>query len=246
MNCIIVEDDIIALKVLQQMVKQTVGLKLMESFTSSIDGYNYLSRNSIDLIFIDIELPEMSGIELLNTLHQQPLVIFTTSKKEYAIDVFQFNVIDYLVKPINYPGFIKAITKAQRVFFSLNPTQLQVADVTEKYGEDLIGVPPVEFLFVKSGGIYFNVSFDNIFYIEALGDYLNIHTKERKITHHETLKGIESKLPSHFLRVHRSYIVNLTKIKSIEDSSISIDGSIVPIGVSFRPEVYKRLKLGKD
>ncbi|HET6243169.1 MAG: response regulator transcription factor [Bacteroidetes bacterium] len=232
MTCVILEDDSMARKLLEQMVNDTESLELIKSFSSSVECYKFLMVNKVDLIFLDVEMPEMSGLEMISNLPTEPLVIFTTGNKDYAINSFDHRVVDYLVKPFSYVRILKAVMKAEGIL------NTGTASVTiEKNEKD------ANHLFIKQAGQYIKLPFSDILYIEALGDYINIHVQEKKYIIHETMKSFLGRLPQNFLRVHRSFVVNTNLITSIEDNTIYIQKKAIPVGVSYRESVYKSLKL---
>ncbi len=225
LKCILVDDDPLARKVLEQLCIQTDLLKIVSTFSSSTEAYKYLSRNKVDLLFLDIEMPGMSGLDLLRSLTERPKVILTTGKKEFAVDAFDLDVADYLVKPIEYPRFLKALSK-------IRESETRSSEAVERH------------IFIKSQGVFQKISYDDITHLEAQGDYISIYTGKSRITIYDTLKNFESKLNRDFIRVHRSFIINKKHILSIEDNCISLAGSLIPIGVSYRTEVMRSLNLG--
>jgi two-component system, LytTR family, response regulator len=228
MTCVILEDDLMAKALLEQMIQETDSLELLKSFTDSKECFKFLSTNTVDLLFLDIEMPGMSGLEMLENLPVQPHIIFTTGNEEYAIKSFDYKVVDFLVKPFSYVRFLKAVLKAGEI------GKLSVPET---------GKPDPDFLFIKQSGQFLKLPFYSILYLEALGDYINVFTREKKYTIHETLKHFQAKLPPHFIRVHRSFVVNTDFITSVEDTSIYLQNQNIPIGVSYKGNVYKSLRL---
>ena len=215
---------------LKQLVSQVQNLDLVAECNNAMEAYNQLANNSIDLIFLDIEMPEMSGIDLIKKLGaKKPLIIFTTAKTDYAVEAFELNVIDYLVKPINQPRLVQAVEKAQEALDS-NKEEVKV----EEQG----------FVFVKDNGMLKRISIDDILFLEAMGDYVKVHTAPKFHVVHATLKSIEEKLPStKFLRVHRSYIVAINKIDFIQEGTISIGKTSIPVADTHKSNLNKRLNL---
>lgn len=232
MNCIIIEDNQLSLKIIEEFVRKTSGLNLLYSFTNAVEAINTIPAEvEIDLIFLDIELPEISGIEFLDTLKNPPLVIIISSKGEYAVDAFDYEVTDYLVKPITYARFYKAIERARRRF---------ERDKLDKIGKNEI--------FIKKNSTLVRLKYDDILWIEALENYVIFNTFNEKYTIHFTMKAIEQKLPQQkFTRVHRSYIVNTGSIDVIEDNSVLIrvqDGTkTIPIGKSYKDKLMGDINL---
>ncbi len=215
---------------LKQLVSQMQTLELVAECSNAMEAYNHLAANSIDLLFLDIEMPEMSGIDLIKKLGaKKPLIIFTTAKTDYAAEAFELNVVDYLVKPITQPRLVQAVEKAQEALDS-NKQEVKV----EEQG----------FVFVKDNGMLKRISIEDILFLEAMGDYVKVHTAPKFHVVHATLKSIEEKLPSSkFLRVHRSYIVAINKIDFIQEGTISIGKTSIPVADTHKASLSKRLNL---
>jgi len=224
MNCIIVDDDDTSRKVITQMAKQVGYLNVVKECRNPVEAISVLKEEDVDLMFLDIEMPEMTGMEMLKSLDLKPAVILTTSHKEYALDAFEHNVVDYLVKPFELPRFIKAITKVKDGSF------------TKDFGV------AKDFFFIKKDSVLTKVPIKDILWIEALGDYITVHAKDQRFVLHCTLKAVEQKLPSNkFVRVHRSYIVHLDNVKVVEDTTIYINDVSIPIGALYKENFIKRL-----
>lgn len=224
MNCIIVDDEEMSRSTVEHFVKLTDFLKLEKVCSSALEAVNVLNETKIDLIFLDIEMPEMSGLEMLETLSYSPAIIFITSKKEYAIQAFDYNVVDYLVKPVEYTRFLKAVNKAMTA-------------VGKKVGE-------TDETFIKTDLKYVKINFSKVLFVEAMADYVVLNLAEKKHIIHSTMKSLEQKLDSEkFIRVHRSYIVNFTKVDSVENSVIYIGGNKIPIGASYKNEFMQKINL---
>jgi DNA-binding LytR/AlgR family response regulator len=230
MKCLIVDDNQIALMAVKQLVSQMQSLELAGECKDAMEAYNHLSRNPVDLLLLDIELPDMSGLELIKKLgNKKPLIIFTTAKKDYAVEAFELSVVDYLVKPITLPRFLQAIEKANEAIES-NKQEVKV----EEQG----------FVFVKDNGVLKRISIDDILFLEAMGDYVKVHTSHKFHVVHATLKSLEEKLPTtKFSRVHRSYIVAVNKIDFIQEGTISIGKSTIPVADTYKTNLNKRLNL---
>jgi DNA-binding LytR/AlgR family response regulator len=215
---------------MKQLVNQVKNLELVNECATAMEAYNTISKEPVDLLLLDIEMPEMSGLELIKNLgNKKPLIIFTTAKKDYAVEAFELNVVDYLIKPVAPARFLQAIDRANEALES------DKAEV--KVGEQ-------EFVFVKDNGILKRINVDDILYLEAMGDYVKVHTPQKFHVLHATLKSIEEKLPSSkFLRVHRSYIVSLNKIDYIQEGMIAIGKASVPVADTYRTALNKRLNL---
>ena len=230
MKCLVVDDNKMARMALKQLVSQVQNLELTAECSNAMEAYNQLASNSIDLLFLDIEMPEMSGIDLIKKLGaKKPLIIFTTAKTDYAVEAFELNVIDYLVKPITQARLVQAVEKAQEALDS-NKEEMKV----EEQG----------FVFVKDNGMLKRISIDDILFLEAMGDYVKVHTAQKFHVVHATLKSIEEKLPSSkFLRVHRSYIVAINKIDFIQEGTIAIGKTTIPVADTHKANLNKRLNL---
>jgi DNA-binding LytR/AlgR family response regulator len=230
MRCIIVDDNKMARMALSQLVSQVPGLEAVAECSDASEGLEALNSTSVDLLLLDIEMPGMTGLELIRNLGtKRPLIIFTTAKTDYAVEAFELNVVDYLVKPISFPRFKQAIDKATEAIES-NKQEVKV----EEQG----------FVFVKDNGILKRISIDDILFLEAMGDYVKVHTAQKFHVVHATLKSIEEKLPaSKFLRVHRSYIVAINKIDFIQEGTINIGKTSIPVADTHKTTLNKRLNL---
>lgn len=230
MRCLIVDDNKMARMAMKQLVSQVKTIELVAECTDAMEAYNYLSNKDIDLLLLDIEMPGMTGLELTKKLgNKSPLIIFTTAKTDYAVEAFELNVVDYLVKPVSPARFLQAVEKTKEILDNNKPG--------DKGQEQ-------DFVFVKDNGILKKINVDDILYLEAMGDYVKVYTAQRFHVLHSTLKSIEEKLPvSKFIRVHRSYIVSLNKIDFIQDGAITIGKTNVPIADTYKNMLSKRLNL---
>jgi len=230
MRCIIVDDNVMARMAMKKLTDQVKDISVVAECENAMGAYNIISKEPVDLLLLDIEMPGMSGIELIKNLGKKsPFIIFTTAKTNYAVDAFELNVVDYLVKPIELPRFLKAIDR--------------VKEATESEREQ-IEVKDKEFVFIRDSGILKRITADEILYLEAMGDYVKVFTPQKFHIVHATLKSIEDKLPSlKFMRVHRSYIVALNKIDYIEEGVISINGTAIPVADAYRTALNNRLNL---
>ncbi|MCJ8167375.1 response regulator transcription factor [Pontibacter sp. E15-1] len=225
-RCIAVDDEPLALDILESYIAKLPFLKLVRTCSSATEAMQALQDEQIDLMFLDIEMPELTGIQFLNILKHQPLIIFTTAYPDYALEGFNQDAVDYLLKPIPFDRFLKAVTKAQERLQRHEKTPDAPAP-SAPHEQD--------FMFVKADYKSVRVDFKDILWIEGLKDYIIIQTKDQKIITLLSMNKMMEKLPeAKFLRVHRSYIVSLQKIESIEKSRIRIGPKEIPIG-----EVYK-------
>jgi two-component system LytT family response regulator len=230
MNCIIVDDEEMSRNAMKHLVAQIPFLNLIGIYCNAGETLNTLNSKSVNLMLLDIEMPDVNGLEFIRSLKNPPLTILATSKKEYAIEAFECNIIiDYLVKPIAIDRFFKAIAKSKDIF-----------DGSAK-NSDLLNK---DYVFVKINGTLTKINMKEILWIEALGDYITINTSGKKHTIHATMKSIENKLDTEkFIRVHRSYIVSVDNINSIDDNMIVIDRQLIPIGYVYKENLTKRLNL---
>lgn len=231
MNCIIVDDDKLARVAIKIMVAQFDFLHLKQECATPIEAFNYLKTDDVDLIFLDVEMTGMTGIELVKNLEKRPIIILITSKQEYALEAFEINVADYLVKPVSLSRFTKAISKAKELFDIKN----SLLDMNEK---------SKDYIFVRSNSILTKIELNDILYVSASGDYVNIYTREKnkRFTVHCTLKAIEEKLPANkFYRFHRSYIGALDYVETVKDNTVCIGKQYLPIGEQFKKELLKKL-----
>jgi two-component system response regulator LytT len=232
MKSIIIDDEEMARAIIEQLISKKKDLSLIGSFSAAIEAIKFLNQNSVDLIFLDIHMPNFTGFDLLQTLKNPPKVILTTSDKNFAIEAFEYNcIVDYLVKPVTQERFDKAVLKAAS-FSTVNSS-------SKKLEKEI-----VDELYVNIDRRLVKINFATINLIEAKGDYIQIKTDSKNYTVHSTLKKIEDKLPNDlFLKVHRSFVINTTKIIDIEDNSVLIGNNVIPVSRSNRPELMKRLNL---
>ena len=232
MNCIIIDDEATARTIITQLCSKVSGLIIQEEFPNAIQAIKYLNQNEVDLIFLDIHMPDFTGFDFIQTLKNPPKIILTTSDPNFAIEAFEYScIVDYLVKPLLLPRFEKAIKKAENKY-------IQKAEVSpSKTTSD-------NDLYVNIDRRLIKIDIPSIYVIEAKGDYIHVKTEEKNYTVHSTLKKIEEKLPDNlFLKVHRSYIINTKKIVDIEDNSVLIKKDVIPVSRSNRPELMRRLNL---
>lgn len=235
MKCIIVDDEPLAREAVQLLVEETAGLNLLGSFADATTAGDFLSGNEVDLVFLDIRMPGIDGIEFAKTIPNNTLVVFTTAYSEYAVDSYEVDAIDYLVKPIELERFRKAVDKARdyQVLLSANTQKSSVEGVTPEH------------MFVKSDRRYFKIQFKDILFIEGLKDYVVIQTTEQKVITKMNLKTIYEQLPhTLFFRVNKSYIVNTRHIDSFDNNDILIGAHEIPIGTAYRDLFFEKF-LGK-
>jgi|TARA_B110000093_G_C12955169_1_gene404624 DNA-binding LytR/AlgR family response regulator len=227
MNCVIVDDEKLSLTVVEKFVQDTKSLNLVGSYSNGNDLHKALNSKQVDLIFLDINMPEINGIDLIKTTKNIPQVIFITSHPDYAIEAFEHDVTDYLVKPINFQRFLKSVARAEKIHNAFG------IEETEK-----------NTIYVKSDSRLIKVDLTKLTYIEALGDYVRIHSKLGKYTVLSTMKAMEVKLPDdQFMRVHKSYIVRIDKIQKVIKNEAYLEGYTVPISRSYKDALKERLPL---
>lgn len=244
MKCIIVDDEPLALGILTDYCKELGYLEVIGIFTNPLEAIEFLVKQDVDLVFSDIEMPQISGLEFIKTLHKKPLFIFTTAYQKYALDGFELNAVDYLVKPIPLSRFVKAVNRAKEMFELQNKKSMPIENISSAGAREN---KSDNFVFVKSEYGNIKIEFDNIKYIQGLKDYLKIYVKgnsNKPILTLMSFKHIEAKIPSNqFIRTHRSFIVNVACINAIQRSKIVIDDIRIPIGESYKAEFLKRVGL---
>jgi DNA-binding LytR/AlgR family response regulator len=231
LNCIAVDDEPLALEVMEDYIRKVPFLNLLRVFDNAIEAMEFLRGEKVDLMFLDIQMEELTGIQMLNILKPKPEVIFTTAYDQFALQGYELDVTDYLLKPISFERFVKAVDKVYEKTCKMRvPANTQPAEVS-------IYNPKTDYFFVKSGFKLHKVTFDEILYVEGQGDYLKIVTPRIRIMTLQTFKGVEDILPSsNFLRVHKSYIVAIDKIESVEGNMIRVADAHLPIGESYKKQ----------
>lgn len=232
-SCIVVEDEPLARSLLENHIQKVPYLHLLKSFSNPLEAIEFLRTNTIDLLFSDIQMPEITGITMLRILPKKPLVILTTAYSEYALEGYELDVIDYLLKPISFERFLKAAEKAaQRIAEQRKPAQQEVVSVQQVQAA---ADASEEYIFVKDGTKLIKVRLRDILYIEGLKDYVAIYTKEKKIVSLQTMKSLENVLPeSHFIRIHNSYIVSFEGIESVDKEKVQVGKVFLPISDTYR------------
>ena len=223
---VIVDDEPMARKALEKLCEKMDDLTVVAVLEDGLSAVQYLKNNSVDLVFLDVEMPELSGLEVIESLNTRPEIILTTGSTEYALQAFEHSVIDYLVKPLSYPRFSKAMDKYRSLRSSDESTTAEA-----------------DHLFVKADGKLVRLSYSDILYVESLRDYVIFKTSDRRFIVHSTLKRVEEKLSEHpeFFKVHRSFIVNLSKVVDIEETNLVTSDRMIPISRSNRAALLERL-----
>ena len=232
-RCIIVDDKPLAIDILTDYVAKMPDLNLVFSSTNPLDALDFVMKNEVDLIFLDIQMPQLNGVQLMKIVQGKTKVILTTAYAEYALDGFENDAIDYLLKPISFERFYKAVQKAQHYFNTLTP--LAAVQPTPSKTQD--------FIFVKTEYKLIKINTDDILYVEGLQNYVAIYTKDEKIVSLQNMKKMEEQLSGqNFMRIHKSYLVALNKINSIERSRLYIGTAVIPLGDTYREEFYKAIE----
>lgn len=232
----IIDDEPPAQRVVEKFVSQIPYLQLIAKCKDVFDASAYLHAQKIDLIFLDINMPKMSGIDFLRSLNPAPMVIITTAYHEYAIEGYELNVTDYLLKPFSFERFFQAVNKVSKALSNTNEQVVIKSDLDKKNDTD-------DFIFVREDKVNFRVLLSEILYLESVGDYVKVHTTNRTYLVYQTLKNIEKQLKDdNFIRVHKSFIVPFPKIDSIEGNSILIGKQFIPIGTTYRKDFFDAMQ----
>jgi DNA-binding LytR/AlgR family response regulator len=234
LNCIIIDDEPLARKGMKEYITDIEFLHLAGDFDSPLKATGLLSSGEVHLLFLDIQMPKITGIDFFKTLHHAPPVIFTTAYPQYALDGFELNALDYLVKPISFDRFLKAVLKAKE-YYEIREKNITEATTTS-----------AGYFFIKADNKLVKLFFDDILFAEALQNYVVIHTKDKKYISYLTFKSVEEYLPvDQFIKTHKSYIISAGKIESIEGNNIRIGSHDVPISRNMKEEVMEKLLKGK-
>lgn len=231
-NCIIVDDEPVAREILENHLQKVDAVNVVATCKNAIEAFNEINSNQIDLIFLDINMPEISGLSFAKSINKNIKVIFTTAYREYAVDGFNLQAVDYLLKPISFERLLQAVNKylGENTEFKEEKT----SEIKEERND---------FIFVRSDRKMVKIDFSDINYIESLSDYIKIHLNDKIIVTRETISNIEAKLPQkEFMRIHRSYIVAIAKIESFTNEFIEIENKALPISRSYKQEVLVRLE----
>ena len=238
MKCVIIDDEPLAVELLEDFVRKVDSLELISTFNNAIDAVSFINQNNVDLIFLDIQMPHFSGIDFLNTIEKKPLVIFTTAFSDYAVEGFNLGAVDYLVKPIPFHRFLKSVVRAQQV---LNPSTAIQAISENTTAPEL----EQDFMFVRAEYENVKMNFSDILFIEGLKDYVKIYTIDNKFTLTLiSLIKLENLLSSKgFSRIHRSYIINIKHVKSIQKNKVLISDKRIPISESYKNAFFEKINL---
>jgi DNA-binding LytR/AlgR family response regulator len=229
LKCIIVDDEPLAIEILESYVAKVEQLQLVSTFRNAVSAFTFLQQHSVDLIFLDIQMPKLSGIDFLKTLKHAPKVIFTTAFRDYALQGFELEIVDYLLKPIPFDRFLKAVAKVLH----------QPAAASTSSKQDVV---PENYVYFKVDKKMIKTKMADVLYIESIKDYVKVKTPEREIVTQQKISYLEESLPrEQFLRIHRSFIVNLEKIDAYSATDVEIGKHSIPIGRNYKNDVMKIL-----
>ncbi len=241
-RCIVVDDEPLAIDILNDYISKIPFLELVKSFRNPIEALQAVQNDEADLVFLDVQMPELTGIQFLKIANGKCKVILTTAYQEYALEGYELNVVDYLLKPIAFDRFYKAAEKAKALLSINQSNGNTVSPSAVSTAEQAASKPGIgnDFIFVKTEHKIQKIYLNDVLYIEGLKDYISIFTKTERIITLQSMKKMEETLPSfHFVRVHKSYIIALDKIESIERSRIFIADKIIPVGDTYRDEFFR-------
>ena len=228
-QCLLADDEPIARRIIKAHLEKVEGFALAGECSNALECFSLLQAQHVDLLFLDIQMPQLTGLDLLRSLHQRPKVIIISAHREYALEGFELDVIDYLLKPVSFERFLKALGKFKQ-------RQQQAATLPLSPKEE-----SVDHLFIRADRKTVKLDLTKVLYIESMSDYLKIHTQEGMLLTKETISNIEQKLPINFLRIHRSFIMNTNHLQAYTHESVEVGGQALPISRSFRQEVLEKL-----
>lgn len=234
MNCLIVDDEYMARLLLEEYVRKVPQLTLVGTCENALEAFHRLKTEKIDVLFLDIQMPHLNGLDFVQTLQQKPAIVFTTAYSEHAVEGFRLNAVDYLLKPFSFERFVQAVSKAtDYVQFHQQHSALPIDSGTTNH------------FFVKSEGKLVKVRYDDILYIEGLKEYVSIYTSDKqRIITLQSIKNLENTLPStQFMRIHKSYIIQLKWLEAIVGNQVEIQKKLLPIGATYKEELLKRLSI---
>lgn len=232
LSCLIIDDEPLAIKLLSDYVNKTDGLELVKTFSNPIEGLQFLGEEPIDLVFLDIQMPELTGIQFMKIMNKKTNFILTTAYNQYALDGYEFDVIDYLLKPISLERFIIAVNKAKERILS---TETIVPPLSK-------AEPKADYIFVKTEYKVKKIDLSDILYFEGMGDYINVQTVSGKVLTLENIKSFSERLPeADFIRIHKSYIIPIGKINFIERNRVVINEKYIPIGNTYQERFWNKI-----
>jgi DNA-binding LytR/AlgR family response regulator len=231
-RCIVVDDEALARKYLKDYISKVPFLEFVGDFNSPLKAYDLLEKGKIDLMFLDIQMPEITGLDFLRSLDRKPFVILTTAYKEYALEGYELDISDYLLKPFSFNRFLKAVTKVNTAMLAKDKQDVSSSDYNQTDFHD-------DYIIIRADRKYYKINYDDLIFIEGQKAYVTFHSEGKKnVTALASLKELEEKLPENkFIRIHKSYIVSVKKIDALEGNMIEISGEKLPVGKSFKPKV---------
>jgi len=228
---LIIDDEPLAIEVIKTHILQIPEIELVSTFQNPLKAFDFIKNNVVDLIFLDIEMPLLTGIELIKTMENPPRVIFTTAHRDYAVMSYELDVVDYLLKPISFSRLFKAVNKYKAL---QGGSKLKETVLEEEIHHDHI--------YVNSNKKFIKIPFDGILYVESIKDYVRIHLNDKNVMTKDSIGNFLHKLPHQFLRIHRSFIVNTTKVTAFTALDVEIGEKEIPIGASYKNDTINRLK----
>lgn len=238
-RCLAVDDESYASDIIAAFINKTPFLELVGTTTNAFEALNMVQEGKVDLVFLDIQMPELTGIQFLKICGGKCKVILTTAYPEYALEGFELDVVDYLLKPISYERFYKAASKAQQI---INPVPVVQPEIIQQ------AAPGNDFIFIKGDtkNKFIKVNYDDILYIEGLKNYVSVYTATQRIITYQALRELETQLPKPpFYRIHKSYIISIEKIKMIDGNTVFINDEAIPVGETYKEEFFKVIREGK-
>lgn len=228
-KCLVVDDEPLAVQLLEDYISQTDFLQLVHKCYHAMDALRFIKMQPVDLLFMDINMPKLTGMEMVSLLPASQAVIFTTAYSEYAVQSYEKNAVDYLLKPITFERFMRAATRAEKLISG------------ERTISTGIDSPDSSAVFIKSGKSLVKLALEKILFIEGMKDYVTFHTADEKLVAYKRMKELEESLPTNFLRVHNSYIINLRFVDKYEDSHVTISSARIPVSEKYRDQFLERI-----
>jgi len=231
MKCLVVDDEPLAIDILESYIKKFPEIELIGKCSNALEASEFLKNHKVDLMFLDIQMPEITGLEFMRSLTNPPLVVFCTAYSDFAVEGFELNAIDYLLKPVAFDRFSKTIERAKEYITLKRNDTVEAPDLENEH------------IFIKSNQKQIKLSYDNILYVEAFADYVKLYTAEKRYVTLQTMKNMEQKLPKDkFIRVHRSFIVGIKYINSFNSSELEIGAVKIPVGKNYKDEFLLKLR----
>jgi two-component system, LytTR family, response regulator len=232
-RCAIIDDEPLARQLLKGFISKIPNLTLEGEFSNALKAIEGISKNPVDVIFLDVQMPQLTGIDFLKSISKKPYVIITSAYKEYALEGFELDVVDYLLKPFDFNRFLKSVTKLTNLLEKPSATHPETSTTNHS-----------EFLFLKDGTKLVKINFDSLLFIEGLGDYVKLVTKGKTITSLQTMKKLETQLPAYFVRIHNSFIISIRAIDSIQHNNVQIGDRLLPIGITYKKTFLESIQSG--